>query len=66
MTAELLMHLVPLLTGTIDLDTVVAILITCMTEAAQQPLPHKQKRSVPVTLYQKTLALTQNAKLLKT
>jgi len=36
LTAELLMHLVPLLTGTIDVDTVVAILITCMTEAAQQ------------------------------
>ncbi len=43
------MHLVPLLTGTIDVDTVVAILITCMTEAAQQTLPHKQKRSVQNT-----------------
>ncbi len=43
------MHLVPLLSGTIDVDTVVAILITCMTEAAQQTLPHKQKRSVQHT-----------------
>lgn len=43
------MHLVPLLTGTIDVDTVVAILIACMTEAAQQTLPHKQKRSVQNT-----------------
>ena len=46
LTAELLMHLVPVLTGTIDtidVDAVVAILITCMTEAAQQTLPHKQK-----------------------
>ena len=34
------MHLVPLLTGTIDVDTVVAILITCMTKAAQQTLNH--------------------------
>lgn len=49
LTAELLMHLVPLLTGTIDVDTVVAILIACMTEAAQQTLPHKQKRSVQNT-----------------
>ena len=49
LTAELLLHLVPLLTGTIDVDTVVAILITCMTEAAQQTLPHKQKRSVQNT-----------------
>ncbi len=43
------MHLVPSLTGTIDVDTVVATLITCMTEAAQQTLPHKQKRSVQKT-----------------
>ena len=43
LTAELIMHLVPLLSGTVDVDTVVAILITCMTEAAQQTLPHKQK-----------------------
>ena len=49
LTAELLMHLVPLLSGTIDVDTVFAILITCMTEAAQQTLPHKQKRSVQHT-----------------
>ena len=52
LTAELLMHLVPVLTGTIDtidVDTVVAILITCMTEAAQQTLPHKQKRSMQNT-----------------
>ncbi len=35
LTAELLMHLVPMLTRTIDDDTVIAILMTCMTEAAQ-------------------------------
>ena len=45
LTAELLMHLVPLLTGAIDVDTVVAILIRCMTEAAQHTLPEKHKRS---------------------
>ncbi len=28
------MYLVPLLSGTVDVDSVVAILITCMTEAA--------------------------------
>jgi len=39
LTAELLMHLVPLLTGTVDVDTV-AILVTCMTKAAQQTLNH--------------------------
>ncbi len=50
LTAELLLHLVPLLTGTIGFDTVVAILITCMTEAAQQTLPYKQKRSVQNTV----------------
>ncbi len=42
LTAELLMHLVPLLTGTVDVDTVVAILIACMTEAAQQTLQDRQ------------------------
>ena len=45
LTAELLMHLVPLLTGAIDVDNVVAILITCMVQAAQQTLPEKRKRS---------------------
>ena len=49
LTAELLMHLVPLLSGTNDVDTVVASLITCITEAAQQTLPHKQKQSVQNT-----------------
>ena len=39
------MHLVPLLTGAIDVDNVVAILITCMVQAAQQTLPEKRKRS---------------------
>ena len=53
------MHHVPLLTGTIDVDTVVAILIVCMTEAAQQTLPRKQS-----DLF-RTLGLMQNAKLLK-
>ena len=37
------MHLVPLLTGAIDVDNVVAILITCMVQAAQQSLPEKRK-----------------------
>ena len=45
LTAELLMHLVPLLTGAIDVDNVVAILIRCMVQAAQQTLPEKRKRS---------------------
>ena len=45
LTAELLKHLVPLLTGAIDVDNVVAILITCMVQAAQQTLPEKRKRS---------------------
>ena len=45
LTAELLMHLVPLLTGAIDVDNVVAVLITCMVQAAQQTLPEKCKRS---------------------
>ena len=45
LTAELLMHLVPLLTGATDVDNVVAILIQCMVQAAQQPLPEKRKRS---------------------
>ncbi len=44
LTEELLMHLVPLLTGTIGIDTVDAILATCMTEAAQQTSPCKQKQ----------------------
>ena len=43
--AELLMHLVPLLTGAIDVDNVVAMLIECMVQAAQQTLPEKRKRS---------------------
>ena len=55
LTAELLMHLVPLLTGTIGVDTVVAILITCMAQDAQQTVPCKQKRSVR-TLFQGTNA----------
>ena len=46
MTAELLMHLVPLLTctglGAIDVDNVIAILITCTMQAAQQTLPEAQ------------------------
>ena len=39
LTAELLMYLVPLLTGAIDVSNMVAILITCMVQAAQQTLP---------------------------
>ena len=38
------MHLVPLLTGALDVDNLVAILITCMVQAAQQTLPEKRKR----------------------
>ena len=49
LTAELLMNLVQLLTGTIYVDTVVAILITCMTEVVQQTLPHKQKQYLQST-----------------
>ena len=45
LTAELLMHLVPLLTGAIGVDNVVAMLITCMVQAAQQTPPEKRKRS---------------------
>ena len=45
LTAELLMHLVPLLTGAIDVDKVVAILVKCMVQAAEQTLPGKRKRS---------------------
>ena len=45
LTAELLVHLVPLLKGAIDVDNVVAILIKCMVQAAQQTLPKKRKRS---------------------
>ena len=45
LNAELLMHLVPLLTGAIDVDNVVAILITCKLQAAHQTLPEKRKRS---------------------
>ena len=41
----MLMHLVPLLTGAIDVDNVVAILTTCMVQAAQQTLPEKHERS---------------------
>ena len=33
------MHHVPLLTGALDVDNVVAILIQCMVQAAQQTLP---------------------------
>ena len=43
--AELLMHLVPLLTAGIDVDNVVTILIKCMLNAAQHTLPKKHKRS---------------------
>jgi len=50
LTAELLMHLVPLLTGTTGVDNVDAILATCMTEAAQQISPCKQKQAVQNTL----------------
>ena len=39
------MHLVPLLPGAIDVDAVVAILNTCMVQAAQLNLPEKRKRS---------------------
>ena len=39
LTAEFLMHLVPLLTGATDVDNVVAILATCIVQAAQQTLP---------------------------
>ncbi len=45
LTAELLTHLVPLLTGAVDIDNVVAILIARMVRAAQQTLPEKRKRS---------------------
>ena len=40
------MHLVPLLTGAVDVDNVIATLTTCMVQAAQQTLPKKRKRSV--------------------
>ena len=44
------MHLVPLLTGAVDVQNVVAILITCMVQAAQQTLsPEKRKRSGKIT-----------------
>ena len=41
------MHLVPLLTGAVDhdVDKVVAILVKCMVQAAEQNLPGKRKRS---------------------
>ena len=45
LTAELLMLPFPLLTGAIDVDNVVAILMTCIVQAAQQTLPEKSKRS---------------------
>ena len=45
LTAELLMHLVPLLTAAIGVDKVVATVIQCMMQAAQQTLPGKRKRS---------------------
>ena len=45
LTAELLMHLVPLLTGAVDVDKVIAILVKCMVQAAEQTLPGKRKRS---------------------
>ena len=45
LTAELLTHLVPLLTGAIDVNNVGAILIKCVAQAAQQTLPEKRKRS---------------------
>ncbi len=63
LTVDLLMHLVPLLTGTIDVDTVVVILIMCMTEAAQQTLPHKQKTCIHIKFPRSPLM--QNAKLFK-
>ena len=44
------MHLVPLLTGAIDVHKVVAILITCMVQAVQQTLPEQRKRSGSNTL----------------
>ena len=47
------MHLVPLLTGAIDADNVVAMLITCMVQAAQQTLHEKRKRSVKSTFSRK-------------
>ena len=43
------MHLVPL-TGAIDVENVVAILTTCMVQAAQQTLPEKRKHSVNNTI----------------
>ena len=58
------MHLVSLLTGVIHVDNVVAILIKCIVQAAQQTLPEKRKRSV-ATLLQGILVLTQNIKLPK-
>ena len=58
------MHLVPLLTGAIDVHDVIAILITCMVQAAHQTLPEKRKRSGNNT-FQGILGLTQNVKLPK-
>ena len=64
LTAELLMHLVPLLTGAIGVDNVVAILITCMVQAAQQ-LCLRSASALETTLFQGILGLTQNVKLPK-
>lgn len=60
--SQLLLHLVPLLTRDVDVDTVVAILITCMTAAAQQTLFKKLKRSNQ-NAPKESLAFIQNAKL---
>lgn len=40
------MHPVPVVTAAIDVDPLVATLITCMTKAAQQTVPKKQKSFV--------------------
>ena len=66
--AEFLMRLVSLLTANVYVDTVVAILIACMIEAAQQTLLKKLNGSTfgkLKTLAQGILGLMQNAKLLK-
>ena len=65
LTAVLPVHLVPLLTGAVDVDNVVAILITCMMQAAQQSLPEQRKCSVKNFFCKESLeglGLTQNVK----
>ena len=57
------MHLVLLLTGAIDVDNEVAILVRCMVQAAQQTL--KSASALATTLFQGILGLTQNVKLPK-